>query len=103
MMADEGFREAVAQLPLRESGRDRWTSRVAFWTAVRYGLGHGPVPGWTEAEERWVALWAIAEREHLPPIPGAPDVGASPSVAAAERGLAQMRAIVGQGKRSKTR
>ncbi|WP_420994101.1 hypothetical protein ACKI2N_001910 [Cupriavidus sp. 30B13] len=95
--AEVGFREAREQWPRRRAGADRWTSRAAFWTAVRFGpaleaLAVG------EARERWAALWAIAVREHLAPIPGAPDVGAPPSVAAAERGLAHMRAIVGSRK-----
>lgn len=55
--------------------------------------------GELDAAERWTALWEIAVREHLAPIPGAPDLGAPPSVAAAERGLAHMGAIVeGRGK-----
>lgn len=98
MTAEQGFLEAAAQFPLRAAGRDRWTSRAAFWTAVRFGGDGLQAHAWPQARERWTALWAIAAREHLAPIPGAPEVGASPSAAAAERGLRQMRAIVGARK-----
>lgn len=94
--AEAGLREAREQWPRRRAGGDRWTSRVAFWTAVRLGPDLASVE--PTVVERWTALWEIAVREHLAPIPGAPDVGAPPSVAAAERGLAHMRAIVGSRK-----
>ncbi|AOZ05951.1 hypothetical protein [Cupriavidus malaysiensis] len=98
MMAEQGFLEAAAQFPLRAAGRDRWTSRAAFWTAVRFGGDGLQVHAWPQARERWTELWAIATREHLAPIPGAPEVGASPSTVAAEQNLARMRAIVQRGK-----
>lgn len=95
MAPEAAFLEAVQQLPLRPTGADTWSSRAVFWTAVRFGEPGLSADGWAAARERWTSLWEIAAREHLAPIPGAPDVGASPSVAAAEQGLAHMRAIVG--------
>ena len=94
--AEGAFLEAVAQAPLRRSGRDRWSTRAAFWTAMRFGGDELASAAWPECSGRWVALWQIAAGESLAPIPGAADVGASPSVAAAEQGLAHMRAIVGE-------
>lgn len=94
--AEDAFREAVAQALLMRGGGDQWSSRAVYWTAIRYGLDGLYTDTWPAASARWSALLAIAAREHLAPIPGARDVGASPSAAAAEQGLARMRAIVGE-------
>lgn len=94
--AEAAFLEAVEQAPLRRSGRDRWSTRATFWTAMRFGVGELVSAVWPEPSGLWVALWQIAASESLAPIPGAADVEASPSVAAAEQGLAHMRAIVGE-------
>lgn len=96
MGPEAAFVEAAHQLQRRSTGGDTWSSRAVFWTAVRFGSTGLCADGWVAASERWTALWEIAAREHLAPIPGAPEVGAPPSVAAAEQGLAQMRAIVGE-------
>ncbi|RLK45961.1 hypothetical protein [Cupriavidus plantarum] len=96
LTAEDAFREAVEQMPLVAAGRDSWSSRAVYWSAVRLGADALRADAWPAVAEHWRAMWAIAAREHLPPIPGARDVGASPSVAAAEQGLARMRAIVGE-------
>ncbi len=93
--AELAFAEAMAQCARPPSSASPWASRAAYWTAVRFGLDRLRYADWLAAMDEWNALWEIAAREHLAPIPGAPEVGASPSAATAERGLAQMRAIVG--------
>lgn len=95
--AEQAYGEAIEQLPLRARQRDRWSERAVFWTAVRYGVAQ-IVPGtWPAAAERWTRLWEVARREHLAPIPGVPELENLPrNAVAADRGLAQMRAIVGK-------
>lgn len=93
--AEIAYAEAVEQLQMRAVKRDRWSSRAVFWTAVRFGVERVLVCPWPEARARWEALWSIAVREHLPPIPGIPEVENLPDNATvAERGIAQARAIV---------
>lgn len=90
--AEAAFAEAHAQS--RASVAGQWSSRAVFWAAQWFGasaLAAAAMP-----DDRWRALWEVAWRQHLPPIPGAVHVGASPSVAVAEQGLAHMRAIVGE-------
>ncbi|OAI63560.1 hypothetical protein RSP795_07295 [Ralstonia solanacearum] len=82
----------------RASRADTWSSRAVFWTAVRAGADALGRP-WSQVAERWAHLWAVATAEHLPPIPGAADVGAAPDVAAAEQNLERMRAMVGARRR----
>ncbi|QYY33433.1 hypothetical protein K2O51_23415 [Cupriavidus pinatubonensis] len=95
MTAEQAYAEAVEQLQLRAGQQDRWCDRAVFWTAVRYGVGDIAPGTWPAAAERWTRLWAVARREHLPPIPGVPEVDNLPTDAtAADRGLAHMRAIV---------
>ncbi|MFS8973874.1 hypothetical protein PO002_05070 [Cupriavidus necator] len=95
--AEQAYAEAVEQLPLRAERRDRWSDRAAFWTAVRYGVGEIRPGAWPAAAARWTRLWEVARREHLPPIPGIPEVDNMPSTASvAERGIASARAIVGK-------
>ncbi|MDB0572231.1 hypothetical protein LBW59_15830 [Ralstonia solanacearum] len=95
---EQAFAEACAQMPSRASRADTWSSRAVFWTAVRAGADALDRP-WAEVAERWARLWAVAVAEHLPPIPGAADVGVAPDVAAAEQNLERMRAMVGARRR----
>lgn len=95
--AELAFAEAVAQCARPPSSANPWSSRATYWTAVRFGLGRLHHADWPAARGEWNALWEIAAREHLAPIPGAPEVGASRSAAAAEGNLARMRAIVRRG------
>lgn len=97
LSAEAAYAEAVAQLPLRARKGDRWSDRAVFWTAVRYGLDAIRAGGWPDAAARWTRLWELTRGEHLAPIPGVPEVEQMPATAtAAERGLAQARAIVGR-------
>lgn len=97
MTAEHAYAEAVEQLQRRAGQRDRWSDRAVFWTAVRYGVDQVRAGAWPAAAERWTRLWDVARCEHLAPIPGAPEVENLPRDAeAADRGLAQMRAIVGK-------
>lgn len=97
LSAERAYAEAVEQLPLRAGRRDRWSDRAVFWAAVRYGVGEIRPGTWAAAADRWTRLWEVARREHLPPIPGIPEVDNLPSTAsAAERGIAQARAVVGK-------
>lgn len=87
--AEAAYAEARAQL--RASEPDQWSSRAVYWAAQWFGT----VALAAEApDDHWKGLWEIARCQLLPPIPGAVHVGASPSIAAAEQGLAHMRAIV---------
>jgi hypothetical protein len=100
MSAQAAYVEAAEQLVRRATGRDRWSDRAVFWTAVRYGAQRVGADTWSEAATRWTALWEIARSEHLAPIPGVPEVEQMPvSATAAERGIAQARAIVGREER----
>lgn len=91
------YDEAAEQLPLRAKRCDRWSDRAVFWAAVRYGVGEIRPGTWSVAAARWTRLWDVARREHLPPIPGIPEVDNMPSTASvAERGIASVRAIVGK-------
>lgn len=95
--AEIAYAEAVEQLQMRAVKRDRWSSRAVFWTAVRYGVDR-VLAGttWAEARTHWELLWAVAIREHLPPIPGIPEAENMPlDATAAEREFARMRTIVG--------
>ncbi|WP_249221258.1 hypothetical protein [Cupriavidus sp. KK10] len=95
MCAEQAYAEAVEQLPLRAGRRDQWSSRAVFWTAVRYGASEIRLGTWQAAAVRWTRLWEVARREHLPPIPGIPEVENLPATASvAERGIASVRAIV---------
>ncbi|MFS8930962.1 hypothetical protein [Cupriavidus taiwanensis] len=95
--AEQAYAEAAEQLLLRAARRDQWSSRAAFWTAVRYGVAEIRPSAWVVAAERWTRLWEVARREHLPPIPGIPEVENLPATASvAERGIASARAIVGK-------
>lgn len=95
--AERAYAEAVEQLPLRARQADTWSSRAVFWTAVRYGVAEIQPGTWPAAAGRWVRLWEVAQREHLPPIPGVPEIDNMPaSATAAERGIAQARSIVGK-------
>ncbi|WP_340520006.1 hypothetical protein [Cupriavidus necator] len=97
MSAEQAYAEAAEQLPLRAERRDQWSSRAVFWTAVRYGVGEIHPGAWPVAAARWTRLWDVARCEHLPPIPGIPEVENLPATAsAAERGIAQARAMVGK-------
>ncbi|MCY1263117.1 hypothetical protein D9M68_123860 [compost metagenome] len=97
MSAEQAYAEAVAQLPLRAERRDQWSNRAVFWTAVRYGANAIQSGGWPAAATRWTRLWEVARCEHLPPIPGIPEVDNMPATASvAERGIASARAIVGK-------
>ncbi|MGO4154357.1 hypothetical protein [Cupriavidus sp. YAF13] len=94
--AEIAYAEAVEQLQMRAVKRDRWSSRAVFWTAVRFGVDQVLTGAWPEARSRWEALWSVAVREHLLPIPGVAEVDNMPSDAtAAEREFARMRTIVG--------
>lgn len=94
---EAAYAEAVVQLPLRAGQRDRWSDRAVFWTAVRFGIDQIQPDTWPAAADRWTRLWEVASSEHLAPIPGIPEVDDLPrDAAAADRGLAQMRAIVGK-------
>jgi hypothetical protein len=94
MTPEQAFAEAVEQMPRRASGTDAWTSRAVFWTAVRAGAATLAQP-WADVHNQWARLWAVASEEHLPPIPGAAHIGAPPSLAAAERGLSEIKSMVG--------
>lgn len=95
--AERAYGEAVEQLQLRAAGRDTWSSRAAFWTAVRYGVGEIRPGTWVTAADRWTRLWDVARHEPLPPIPGIPESENLPATASvAERGIASVRAIVGK-------
>jgi len=94
---EAAYAEAVEQLQRRATGQDAWSSRAAFWTAVRYGVGEIRPGTWAAAADRWTRLWDIARHEHLSPIPGIPESENLPATApAAERGIAAARAIVGK-------
>ena len=94
MTPEQAFAEAAEQMPRRAVCADVWTSRAVFWAAVRAGAATLAKP-WADVRDRWAQLWAVACEEHLPPIPGAAHVGAPPSQAAAERGLSELKSIVG--------
>ncbi|AEI76538.1 hypothetical protein CNE_1c11830 [Cupriavidus necator N-1] len=95
--AEQAYAEAAEQLPLRAERRDQWSDRAVFWTAVRYGVSEVHPGAWPVAAARWSRLWEVARREHLPPIPGIPEVENMPATASvAERGIASVRAIVGK-------
>lgn len=94
MTPEQAFAEAVEQMPRRASGTDAWTSRAVFWAAVRAGAATLAQP-WSDVHDRWAQLWAVASEEHLPPIPGAAHIGAPPSLAVAERGLSEIKSMVG--------
>lgn len=95
--AEAAFREALEQLQMRAVRQDRWSSRAVFWTAVRFGVDQVLSSEWGAARERWARLWAVAIREHLPPIPGVPEVTDQPVTASvALQGIAAARAIVGK-------
>lgn len=95
--AERAYNEAAEQLQRRAAGQDTWSSRAAFWTAVRYGVGEIRPGTWPAAADRWTRLWDVARHEHLPPIPGIPESENLPATApAAERGIAAARAIVGK-------
>lgn len=97
LSAEQAYAEAGEQLSLRAERRDQWSDRAVFWTAVRYGVCAIRPGTWAAAAERWTRLWDVAQREHLPPIPGIPEVEDLPATAsAAERGIASARAIVGK-------
>ncbi|CAJ0734878.1 hypothetical protein R16034_00029 [Ralstonia edaphis] len=91
MTAEEAFNAAA----LAACGKVEWASRAVFWSAVRFGMKAVEVARWADAEERWSALWWVAVVEHLPPIPEAPLVGASPSVMRAKTHLGRMYQIMG--------
>ncbi|CAJ0859790.1 hypothetical protein [Ralstonia flatus] len=91
MTAEEAFNAAA----LAACGKGEWPSRAVFWSAVRFGMKAVEAARWADAEERWSALWRIAEVEHLPPIPQAPLMGAPASVVQAKTHLARMHEIVG--------
>ncbi|MGA3888703.1 hypothetical protein ACI2S3_08250 [Ralstonia nicotianae] len=98
MTPEQAYAEACEQMPRRANRADTWSSRAVFWAAVRAGADTLGRP-WAEIAERWARLWAVAAEEHLPPIPGAAHVGASPDAAAAEQNLERMRAMVGARRR----
>ncbi|WP_354675375.1 hypothetical protein [Cupriavidus alkaliphilus] len=91
------FFEAVEQMVLRRQRRDRWTSRAVFWAAVRYSARDEIcAEAWPAAAQRWCALLAEAEREHLPPIPGQLEADTlGQHATCADKALAHMRDIVG--------
>ncbi|MES2007951.1 MAG: hypothetical protein V4468_03560 [Pseudomonadota bacterium] len=103
LSAEIAYAKAVEQVRLRAAGAtSNWLgSRALFWSAVRFGFERLQACACPEARSHWEALWSMAVREHLPPIPGIPEAENMPSDAtAAELEFARMRAIVGgKGKR----
>ncbi|CAG9184229.1 hypothetical protein CURE108131_25070 [Cupriavidus respiraculi] len=98
--AATAFAEAVAMCS-GDAAPAAWSSRAAYWTAVRYGtVALRDAPAWADAQDRWGRLWDVVRQEHLPPIPGAPEVGQQRATATvAEHNIAQMRTMVGGRKR----
>lgn len=97
-LAQAAYMEAVEQMALRRQRRDRWSSRTVFWAAVRFSAcGELRAEGWPAAAQRWAALLAEADQEHLPPIPGQAEADTLGRHATrADRALAHMRDIVGR-------
>ncbi|WP_082928705.1 hypothetical protein [Cupriavidus gilardii] len=96
MTAEQAFAEARGCLAEGAGRGEGWRDRMVFWTAVRFGLDDIRATTWRGASGRWSRLWEIVQHEHLPPIPGVPEVEQQLATATvAERNIAQMRAMVG--------
>ena len=62
--AEVAYHEAVEQMVLRAEGRDRWSSPVVYWAAVRIGGDLQSTP-WPTIRKRWSAALEQAERDVL--------------------------------------
>lgn len=100
LTAEQAYAEAADCLAAGVGLGDGWRDRAVFWTAIRFGVDAIRAGAWANASARWSRLWEVACHEHLPPIPGVPEVEQlAVTATVAEQNIAQMRAMVGGGRK----
>ena len=67
---EAAFFEAVAQLQLREQGKDKWSHPAIFWAATKIGAFDMRNATWDSIKSRWVAaLKAQMDLKQWPDVP----------------------------------
>lgn len=67
---EAAFVEAVAQIGLREEGRDEWSHPAIYWAAAKIGSFDIRNASWTTIKSRWTAmLKSELEKSEIEPVP----------------------------------
>lgn len=68
---EKTFAEAQEQVSKRQSGKDIWSSKVVYWTAVEFGFFDLRSATWDRAKGKWSRVFAenLSRENSLPDIP----------------------------------
>jgi hypothetical protein len=68
---EKSFAEAQEQVSKRQFGKDKWSSKALYWTAVEFGFYDLRSMSWPVAKNRWsrILVEKLAKENDLPEIP----------------------------------
>ena len=68
---EKTFAEAQEQISKRQSGEDKWSSKVVYWTAVEFGFFDLRSTTWDRAKGKWSRIFTenLSRENGLPNIP----------------------------------
>lgn len=68
---EKTFAEAQEQVSKRQSGEDKWSGKVVYWTAVEFGFYDLRSTTWDRAKGKWSRIFTenLSRENGLPDIP----------------------------------
>lgn len=90
---EKTFAEAQEQVSKRQSGEDKWSSKVVYWAAVEFGFHDLRSMSWATAKTRWTRICSEkwAQEDSLPDIPAARQALPAPGKALTDNDTARAK------------
>ena len=68
---EKAFAEAQEQVCKRQSGKDVWSKKAVYWTAVEFGFFDLRCSSWESAKKKWSRIFSanLSRDDELPDVP----------------------------------